>query len=253
MRVLFDLEEAMTTDSKPTSVPDLTNPVWFAIMYAAEEGMGADDVVAAQDEFNRLQGLEEQLEAKERERIDWESTARVESDHAEELREQLQSEVALKDGLEEEVARLAEQLEAAQREKERYREWVQRIWVGAEQEMWDEAHGPDSWQLEIKRAYRERAEKAEARLEALIEGTASLVKRNEEAHALIESMAACDCGHATVCPFNPVGAEKWLDYTVHWDEHGRIQPGDVNTSARPRGGSTNQTWNDPNPASEPKP
>lgn len=49
----------MTTEHKPTSVPDLTNPLWFAVTYAAEEGMGADDINAAHDELFRLQRLEE--------------------------------------------------------------------------------------------------------------------------------------------------------------------------------------------------
>lgn len=51
--------------------------------------------------------------------------------------------------------------------RDRYREWVSRIWVGAEQEMWDERHGPGSWQLDLKRAYRERAKAAEAEADRL--------------------------------------------------------------------------------------
>jgi hypothetical protein len=45
----------------PHTVPDLTNPLWFAVTYAAEEGMGADDVDAARDELSRLQGLRNEL------------------------------------------------------------------------------------------------------------------------------------------------------------------------------------------------
>jgi len=76
-------------------------------------------------------------------------------------------------------------LAARARDRDKYREWVARIWTNAEQESWDESNGPDSWAIELQRTYRQRAEAAEAdrdRLRAELAAVESKLRFRREWH-----------------------------------------------------------------------
>jgi hypothetical protein len=73
-----------------------------------------------------------------------------------------------------ELADTKRERDEARGERDRSREWVRRLWATAEQELWDERHGPGDWALRIQRTYSDRAVAAESALRDVQQQVATL-------------------------------------------------------------------------------